>query len=312
MKKRIVIGVAVLLAVAAAGGAAFFGLAWLRYDDHNLPGAYFDSGGVRIHYAEKGSGTPVVLVHGLGVNLGMNWVRSGIFDGLAKDHRVVALDLRGHGLSGKPHDPALYGVTIVEDIVRLMDHLGIDRAHVVGYSMGGFIALKMAETRPGRLLSVAPCGSGWSSDPGKDLAFLKMLADRLDHGGGFESLLERLQPVGRPVGRGKILMVSAMMTMANDRRAVSAMLRSTDALLVGADTLKNNKTPALCIAGERDPLKPLADQMCAATANMRQVVVPGADHFSTLSKPDFLRELAAFLTEIDEKEHPQPKTGEPK
>ncbi len=85
-----------------------------------------------------------------------------VFQRLSRRYRVIALDNRGHGKSDKPYDPAQYGLELVDDVVRLMDHLGIAKAHVVGYSLGGFITLKLALRHPERLLSAAPCGAGWS------------------------------------------------------------------------------------------------------------------------------------------------------
>jgi pimeloyl-ACP methyl ester carboxylesterase len=78
---------------------------------------------------------------------------------LSHDYRVIALDCRGHGKSGKPTDENQYGMEMVNDIVRLMDHLGIEKAHIVGYSMGGSIALKMLTVRPERFLTAVIGGS---------------------------------------------------------------------------------------------------------------------------------------------------------
>ena len=73
-------------------------------------GAYFDSAGARIHYIDEGRGTPVVLVHGFMNPAYLQWGRTGRIEALAKDYRVIALDNRGHGRSGKPHGPGQYGV----------------------------------------------------------------------------------------------------------------------------------------------------------------------------------------------------------
>ena len=89
--------------------------------------AYFDSDGVQIYFEEHGKGEPVVLVHGFASRAEHNW-GGGWFDALAAHYRVVALDCRGHGKSGKPHDSAAYGgETMGDDVIRLMDHLGIKR-----------------------------------------------------------------------------------------------------------------------------------------------------------------------------------------
>jgi hypothetical protein len=89
-----------------------------------VPDQFFDSNGVRIHCTDQGSGEPVVLVHG--VDGGMHsWTSAGVLQNLAKNYRVIALDCRGHGLSGKPHDPKQYGAEMAVDIARLLDHVGV-------------------------------------------------------------------------------------------------------------------------------------------------------------------------------------------
>ncbi len=95
---------------------------------------YFNSDGVTIRYVVERTGEPIVLVHGLEGSL-ENWVKRGILPDLARNDQVIAFDLRGHGKSWKPHDPKAYGREMALDIVRLLDHLGIARAHVVGFSL---------------------------------------------------------------------------------------------------------------------------------------------------------------------------------
>lgn len=101
--------------------------------------ATFNSAGTTIRYLADGAGEPVILIHGYTSDTEKQFVRTGIFDALAKTYRVYGMDARGHGKSGKPHDPAAYGAEMGLDIVRLMDHLGLKTAHVVGYSMGAHI-----------------------------------------------------------------------------------------------------------------------------------------------------------------------------
>src|SRR5438105_4735903 len=108
----------------------------------------FDSAGVKIAYIESGKGEDVILVHGLYSSAQMNWVMPGIFKRLAEKYRVVALDLRGHGDSDKPDAEDAYGQPMVDDITRLMDHLKIQKAHIVGYSLGGIIVMKFVVDHP--------------------------------------------------------------------------------------------------------------------------------------------------------------------
>src|SRR4029453_17360193 len=112
----------------------------------------FDSNGIRIRYIEAGTGTPVILIHGYTRYLESNWINTGVLAALAKDHRVIAYDIPGHGKSGKPHESSAYR-DIQTDPIRLMDHLEIKRAHLVGYSMGGGIVARVAATHPDRLIT---------------------------------------------------------------------------------------------------------------------------------------------------------------
>ena len=126
----------------------------------------FDSAGVPIRFIEDGAGEAVILVHGYTSDAESQWVRSGFFAALAERFRAIAMDARGHGGSGKPHDPAAYGPEMGLDVVRLMDHLGIARAHVVGYSMGAHIVAQLLIARPERFLSATLGGAagrlGWT------------------------------------------------------------------------------------------------------------------------------------------------------
>ena len=92
----------------------------------------FDSAGVKIRYNVTGEGDPVILIHGLTSSAKMNWDLPGITAELAKQHRVITLDCRGHGQSDKPTSEDQYGVAMVEDVVRLMDHLHIAKAQSGG------------------------------------------------------------------------------------------------------------------------------------------------------------------------------------
>ena len=89
------------------------------------PDQFFDFNGVRIRYVEQGQGPAIVLMHGMTGTLDRHFLANGVFANLAQDHRVIAIDLRGHGKSGKPYDPRAYGEEMARDVVRLLDHLKI-------------------------------------------------------------------------------------------------------------------------------------------------------------------------------------------
>lgn len=128
--------------------------------------ATFDSGGLSLAYdditPDGGASGAVVLVHGFATNRAENWRRLGWYGAFErKGYRVVAHDARGHGESDKPHDPAAYGQgVLVEDILRLMDHVGLERADLMGYSMGARLSLQVALQHPDRVANLIVGGIG--------------------------------------------------------------------------------------------------------------------------------------------------------
>jgi len=171
-------------------------------------GQFFDSNGVQIHYVDQGAGEPVVLVHGFLASYVGNWETPGIMKALGTaGYRVIALDYRGHGQSGKPHGPEHYGLEMVGDVVGLLDHLNIERAHVVGYSMGGMITNKLRANHSDRLLTATLGGFGWAGE-GEDLT--ERIANTRRRADGIENrdmgpLMRRLAPLGVKVNRPRFV-----------------------------------------------------------------------------------------------------------
>lgn len=261
----------------------------------------FDSNGVKIQYVTAGEGEPVILVHGFTASAMMNWQQPGVFDALAKDYKVVALDNRGHGRSGKPITKEMYGNEMVEDVVRLMDHLDIKRAHVVGYSMGGFITGKLLATHPDRLITATLGGAGWGRAEDGRAEMLDELATSLEQGHGIAPLIRRLTPPGDPPPTDEqIAGMNQMILLMNDPKALAAVARGMADLSIEEKTLRENKVPLLALIGDRDPLKVGVDAMEPVAANLKVVVIEGADHMGAFSRPEFIDSLQAFLAEHHE------------
>jgi pimeloyl-ACP methyl ester carboxylesterase len=223
----------------------------------SLSAEEFDSDGVKIHYVVEGRGEPVVLIHGLLASAAINWEWPGITAELAKDHQVIALDCRGHGLSGKPVEESQYGVQMVEDVVRLLDHLNIKKADIVGYSMGGMITMKLMVLHPERVRSAILGGMGWMAD-GHNL---------------FPGIIE-----GSP------------------RNAIEACILGFKDLAVSAQDVQGIKTPFIVIVGENDPLKnKFVEPLSKIRPDVPVKIVPEADHLSCVSKPEFKADIKAFL-----------------
>ena len=122
----------------------------------------FDSNGVNIRYVTEGEGDPVVLIHGWMADSSMWGADAARNTKLEPQEglRLIALDCRGHGKSDKPHEQEKYGAEMAADVVRLLDHLKIEKAHLIGYSSGAFIAGKVAATHPDRVLSIVYAAQG--------------------------------------------------------------------------------------------------------------------------------------------------------
>ena len=220
----------------------------------------FDSGGVKIHYLVEGTGEPVILIHGLLANAQLNWGLPGITAELAKNHQVIALDCRGHGLSGKPVSEHQYGVKMVEDVVRLMDHLSIKKADILGYSMGGAITMKLMVLHPERVRSAVVGGMGW------------MKAENAYSGDGREH---------------------------QGQTAIGACIRGFKGLAVSAEDVRGIKTPFLVVIGDKDPLtQKYVEPLCKLRPDVPVKLVKGAGHLTCITQPEFKKEIKAFLDSI--------------
>jgi pimeloyl-ACP methyl ester carboxylesterase len=165
-------------------------------------GFFTTSDGVRIHYLLHGdSGSWVVLIHGFTDSAQRMWFNTGIAPEIAKRHRVVAIDNRNHGQSDKPQPG---GGGRAQDVVELMDHLKIARAHIHGYSMGGGIVAQLLGTIPDRFITAGFGGSGMTETTPEYRAEAEKLDEALPKATGadaegmdrFRSRVASLRPAG--------------------------------------------------------------------------------------------------------------------
>jgi pimeloyl-ACP methyl ester carboxylesterase len=257
---------------------------------------FFDSAGVKIHYIVEGAGEPVVLVHGFTANIQLQWAAPGIISKLKNEYQVIALDNRGHGKSGKPHDPKQYGPEMVNDVIRLLDHLNVPKAHVAGYSMGGFMTNYLVANHPTRVITATLGGAGWRRPDDGTSNLLTTLAESLESGKGISPLIEALTPAGRPKpDQQQLDFINQMVTSMNDTKALAACIRGMAGLTVSESQLKSNKVPALALIGSEDPLKLGVDAMQGVMANLKVDVIDGTDHMTAFSSPEFIGGLKEFL-----------------
>jgi pimeloyl-ACP methyl ester carboxylesterase len=251
----------------------------------SLEDKYFDSAGVNIRYVDEGAGQPIILLHGFTWNIEINWIDTGIFAELTKTHRVIAFDSRGHGKSDKPHDRSQYGREMGQDIIRLMDHLKLPKAHIMGYSMGAQITAQQVTKNPERFLSVILGGStgriGWSDE---DQKVANVLSAELESQGPVASLVLAVWPTNQPkpsAGADEVKTISAKLLEGNDPKALAAMVRSRPDQVVRLAEMAAINAPTLGIVGTLDPAKKRFEELKAALPQMKLVLIEGAPHPSS-------------------------------
>ncbi|MBI3837322.1 MAG: alpha/beta hydrolase [Planctomycetia bacterium] len=227
-------------------------------------GTFQASDGVTIHYLEAGKGTPVVLIHGYTGTAEGNWFSNGVAEALAKNHRVVAIDCRGHGKSEKPHEAAKYGPQMANDVIEMMDQLKIEKAHVHGYSMGGFIVTQLLVTAPERFITASYGGSGV---PETDSKFKEQVpADQAGPDPQESEASSKLQT--NPDRDPEALAAVRQYPWKPEQR--------------GAIDLTKIKIPVLAINGEFDGPNAKTHRMKRELANFTAVVLPGKSHLTAI------------------------------
>jgi len=232
--------------------------------------AYFDSNGVQIYFEEHGKGEPVVLVHGFASRAEHNWGAMNWFTTLGAHYRVIALDCRGHGKSGKPHDPAAYGgETMGDDVIRLMDHLGIKRTLIMGYSMGARIVTGLLMLHPERLRAAVLGGIGAATASAPSFS-RQPIVDAL--------LAENISNVKEQRARDFRQFAE---TTGNDLKALAACMGSNrqdfTAEKIAAQKIR---VPAMIVIGTKDLLVGNPKLLHDAIPNSKLVMLEGRDHLS--------------------------------
>ena len=244
--------------------------------------------GIEIVYDEWGTPSdqpPVLLHHGFVADANLNWVMPGVVAALvAAGRHVVAPDARGHGRSGKPHDPARYGeARMARDLRSLMDVVGAAELDLVGYSMGAIVSLITATDEPRvRRLAVGGVGAGVVELGGVDTRVLDnaKLVPAL--------LVDDPASITDPESAG--FRAFADMIGA-DRRALAAQAQVVHAEPIA---LHRIAVPTLVLAGDTDPLAARPEVLADAIAGARLEVVSG-DHTGALGDPRFVASLVEFL-----------------
>jgi pimeloyl-ACP methyl ester carboxylesterase len=245
----------------------------------------FHHGEVEIAYLDEGRGEPIVLVHGFASTKEVNWVNPGWVRTLAgAGRRAIALDNRGHGASSKLYDPAAYhSATMAEDVLALLDHLKIERADVMGYSMGARIAAFLAVNHPKRVRSVALGGLGYKLMEGVGL--LENIADALE--------ARSLSDISDPTGRA---FRSFAEQTKSDLKALAACIRGSRQTLPRGQ-LAGILVPVLVAVGTNDDVAGSAQELAALIPGARALDIPNRDHMLAVGDKVFKTGVLDFLNQ---------------
>ena len=278
---------AILVSTLAAFAAAVFAA-----DEEPTHEFFTTSDGIKIHYMRLGqSGSPVVLVHGYTGSAEGNWFRNGVAEALAKSHRVIAIDCRNHGRSDKPQPR---GPGKWEDVIELMDHLKIEKAHLHGYSMGGSITGRILAAKPERLVTASFGGSGirdtdqaWidrapkdseSVDPQEAEASRNLRINAAMDNGMSRAEAEKLAAQPRPT------------PAPGATSPLAAAMRTPLEIDLTKVTI-----PILAINGEYDRPYAKTFRMWRELRDFTNVILPGKSHLTAIAAPYIPKEYAESL-----------------
>jgi pimeloyl-ACP methyl ester carboxylesterase len=246
---------------------------------------YFSCGGIDIAFVDEGEGQPILLIHGFGSDVGKCWRSTGWMDVLTgAGRRVIAFDLRGHGQSAKPYDPSLYSAKIIsEDAAALLDHLSIESADIIGYSMGALIAAFLAVFHPGKVRSVVFGGLGTTLKDGIGDSWDKVI--RTFHSSGRANLSELERQYHFESVRNR------------DVEALAACMNVLRETLPSAH-LERVQAPVLIAVGDKDEFAGSAGGLANLLPTSDVLTIPGFDHMGAIASTLFQRGVVEFLRRV--------------
>ena len=213
---------------------------------------------------------------------------AGLADSLATTNRVIAVDIRGFGKSSKPAGVEKYGLTMVEDLIALLDTVGVKQAHVVGYSMGAMLAAHLALLHPDRVRSATLAAGVYHKDAASMRAMVAPWVDDLESGRRLTRLLKQVVPV---LADSQVKTYSDQLFAQSDSAALVASMKSFVDMNVNWAAVANTKVPTVVIVGTDDPLLPYSRDLGAQWPNAKLVEIPATDHATIPAAPQLLNEI---------------------
>ena len=248
-----------------------------------MPLEHFSSDGVDIAFLDSGEGDPILLIHGFASNHVVNWGATGWIDTLKRaGRRVVAMDVRGHGKSQKLRDPEAYRLAVLaEDAARLLDHLGIARTDVMGYSMGARITVAMALAHADRMRSMILGGMGYA------------MVEGMRGGDAIVAALEApgLEAVAGEPGRAYRKFAEQT---GSDVLALAACMRKARETFT-PEELGTIRMPVLIAIGDKDRVAGSAEDLARLIPGAEVFIIPNRDHMLATGDHRFKDAVLSFL-----------------
>ena len=262
---------------------------------------FLDAGGVSIRYIDAGKGPAIVLLHG-GTSNVESWTTRGVVDNLAQDFRVIAFDARGHGKSDKPRDPAAYGRQQALDVVRILDALKIDRAHIAGFSLGGSTVAQLLTLHPERFLTAVQIASAGRSPKEANNPRIETEAAEIEKHCISRSRLMRQAPAGmKPTDEDIAKRTEECRANRNfDQYSTAASLRGYKDQAVTPEQMAAVKVPTLGIVGTLDHTLKAMQELKKIRTGMKLVLLEGVSHTGKTGiqgRPELVAEIRKFIAE---------------
>ncbi len=238
---------------------------------------FFCSEGTRIHYRDMGQGTPVVLLHGYNMD-GSMWDHTDLVKTLAPNHRIISIDFRGHGSSGKPSEPSQYGPQVGKDVINLLDHLKISQAHMVGFSMGSYVLGRLLVTDPDRIRTATMASGYFPFSSQEEIMYAEETAQHMEESAAQHKGEEQAHYL-----------------------AMAAVARAWQRDAVSDAQLASIKVPFQVVFGSReqdDMFKSQQHRFTLSTSAQPLIIIEGADHDSeqaAVLRPEFTAAVQRML-----------------
>ena len=264
---------------------------------------YFDNNGIKIYYEVEGEGPPVIMIHGFASSLESNWKQANWIKVLKDNYRLILLDCRGHGKSDKPHDESYYGQNMTDDVVKLMDHLSIEKANFLGYSMGAYMTFRLLISKPHLFISAILGGF-----------VMNLMQDEKERSNNRESTIRRIEAfkaesideVKDPMARGFRQFAELM---GNDIKAMAAVMaglqerfETIESPSQIKESLKNINTPVMTVVGSNEMIQGDKTLIAQIVPNACHFQIQGKDHLTVVPDPKFHMVVKAFLDYVNKQQ----------